>query len=115
MKLPNQKDRYIALLHDVYNGKRLNANLTKLHQVNRNCITQAKRLGYVDRNGYSLFEHKPNLRSANKLIQAQRIHQKQQQLIREGKQAKQLPIKYSKQTKKKTKITLLWGLITIWK
>jgi len=115
MKLPNQKDRYIALLHDVYNGKRLNANLTKLHQVNQNCITQAKRLGYVDRKGYSLFEHKPNLRSANKLIQAQRIHQKQQQLIREGKQAKQLPIKYSKQTKKKTKITLLWGLITIWK
>jgi hypothetical protein len=115
MKLPNQKDRYIALLHDVYNGKKLNDNLTKLHKVNKNCITQAKRLGYVDRKGYSLFEHKPNLRSANKLINAQRIHQKEQQLIREGKQAKQLPIKYNKKPKKQTKITLLWGLITIWK
>ena len=115
MKLPNQKDRYIALLHDVYNGKRLNANLTKLHQVNQNCITQAKRLGYVDRKGYSLFEHKPNLRSANKLIQAQSMHQKQQKLIREGKQAKQLPIQYNKKSKKKSKISILWGLITIWR
>jgi len=47
--MKNEQDKYLALLHDVYNGEQLDVHLTYLHQVNYDCISQAKQLGYIDR------------------------------------------------------------------